>query len=47
MAEWYQLTNFLILKKVQCKVQSALPGKYTFITAAEEWKTHQAYTHDC
>ena len=22
-------------------------GKYTFITAAQEWKTHDEYTHDC
>jgi len=22
-------------------------GKYTFVTAAEDWKTHESYTHDC
>lgn len=24
-----------------------VPGKYHFITAAEQWKTHNSYTHDC
>lgn len=23
------------------------PGKYDFITASEEWKTHNSFTHDC
>jgi type I restriction enzyme S subunit len=31
------------------KVQSSknTPGKFTFITAAEEWKTHNDFSHDC
>jgi type I restriction enzyme S subunit len=24
-----------------------IPGKYTFITASEDWKTHNEFTHDC
>lgn len=24
-----------------------IPGEYSFITASSDWKTHNAYTHDC
>ncbi|MFZ4740402.1 MAG: restriction endonuclease subunit S [Bacteroidales bacterium] len=31
-----------ILQSSKCN-----PGKYNFITASSEWKTHNKYTHDC
>lgn len=31
-----------VLQSTKCT-----PGKYNFITAASEWKTHNEYTHDC
>lgn len=31
-----------VLQSTKCT-----PGDYDFITAAEEWKTHNEYTHEC
>ena len=31
-----------VLQSTKC-----IPGKYDFITAAEDWKTHNEYDHDC
>lgn len=35
------------LEKGQLQSTKCTLGKYDFITAAEEWKTHQDYDHDC
>ena len=31
-----------VLQSTKCT-----PGDYDFITAAEDWKTHNEYTHEC
>jgi type I restriction enzyme, S subunit len=47
--KWAQLPigEIFSLEKGSLQSSKASPGKYTFITAAEEWKTHKTYTHDC
>ncbi len=34
-------------EKGQLQSSKNTEGDYTFITAAEEWKTHESFTHDC
>ena len=34
-------------EKGQLQSSKNTEGNYTFITAAEEWKTHESFTHDC
>lgn len=47
MAEWRMIEDLFDFEKGILQSSKCTPGKYTFITAAEEWKTHQSYTHDC
>jgi type I restriction enzyme S subunit len=35
------------LEKGQLQSTKCTPGEYDFITAAEEWKTHHHYNHEC
>ncbi len=35
------------LEKGQLQSTKCTPGEYVFITAAEEWKTHHEYNHEC
>ncbi len=35
------------LEKGSLQSSKCTEGKYTFITAAEEWKTHNEYSHEC
>jgi type I restriction enzyme S subunit len=34
-------------EKGQLQSSKNTEGQYTFITAAQEWKTHESFTHDC
>lgn len=47
MAEWKPIDELFDYEKGTLQSSKCTPGKYTFITAAEEWKTHEAFTHDC
>jgi type I restriction enzyme S subunit len=49
MTGWEQvrLGNVFNLEKGQLQSTKCIPGEYTFITAASDWKTHNEYTHDC
>lgn len=35
------------LEKGELQSTKCTPGKYNFITAGENWKTHSSYKHDC
>ncbi len=47
MAEWKTIDELFDYGKGTLQSSKCSPGKYTFITAAEEWKTHEIFTHDC
>lgn len=47
MAEWKNIEELFNLEKGSLQSSKCIPGEYPFITAAEEWKTHKSYTHDC
>lgn len=47
MAEWKTIDELFDYEKGTLQSSKCTPGKYTFITAAEEWKTHETFTHDC
>jgi type I restriction enzyme S subunit len=42
-----QIGKLFNLEKGSLQSTKCSEGKYTFITAAEEWKTHNEYTHEC
>lgn len=41
-----RIDDIFSIEKGNLQSSKAMPGAYSFITAAEEWKTHQSYTHD-
>lgn len=47
MAEWKAIDELFDYEKGTLQSSKCTPGKYPFITAAEEWKTHETFTHDC
>jgi len=47
MAEWKPIDELFDFDKGILQSSKCTSGKYTFVTAAEEWKTHESYTHDC
>jgi type I restriction enzyme, S subunit len=49
MSGWEQVRfgDIFSLEKGQLQSSKCTPGEYTFITAANDWKTHNQYTHDC
>ena len=47
MAEWKPIKELFDFEKGTLQSSKCTLGKYTFITAAENWKTHSDYTHDC
>lgn len=47
MSEWRRIGDLFDFEKGSLQSSKCTPGEYTFITAAEEWKTHNEFTHDC
>ncbi len=47
MSEWKPIDELFDFEKGSLQSSKCTPGKYTFVTAAEDWKTHSSYTHDC
>ena len=47
MGKWLPLNQLFDFEKGTLQSSKCTPGQYAFITAAEGWKTHTAYTHDC
>lgn len=47
MGEWQRIADLFDFEKGSLQSSKCTPGEYTFITAAEEWKTHNEFTHHC
>lgn len=47
MVEWRPIEELFDFGKGSLQSLKCTPGEYNFITAAEEWKTHNTFTHDC
>ena len=49
MGEWkkVRIGKIFHLEKGCLQSGKCIQGKYDFITAAKDWKTHNTYTHDC
>ena len=49
MCDWKKVKIGDVFKIEKGSLQSSkcIPGKYDFITAATDWKTHESYSHDC
>lgn len=49
MNEWkkVKIGDIFAIEKGSLQSSKNTPGKYDFITAASEWKTHNSYDHDC
>lgn len=47
MAEWKPIEELFDFEKGTLQSSKCTAGKYIFITAADEWKTHENFTHDC
>ncbi len=49
MGDWKKIRigDLFSLEKGVLQSSKCTPGEYTFITAAEEWKTHNQFSHDC
>lgn len=46
-AGYYKISDLFDICKGSLSSERAICGDYTFITASEEFKTHNSYTHDC
>lgn len=49
MPDWKKIRigDLFSLEKGTVQSSKCVPGKYTFITAAEDWKTHTDFSHNC
>jgi type I restriction enzyme S subunit len=47
VAEWKTIEELFNIEKGSLQSSKNIPGEYPFITAAESWKTHSSYEHDC
>lgn len=47
MAEWKSVNELFDFEKGTLQSSKCISGKYTFVTAAEEWKRHADFTHNC
>jgi len=47
MGELVPIGKLFNLEKGELQSTKCTPGKYDFITAAEDWKTHNSYAHEC
>lgn len=47
MGDLVPIGNLFNLEKGRLQSTKCTPGEYDFITAAEDWKTHHKYAHEC
>ena len=47
MGELIPIGKLFNLEKGELQSTKCTPGKYDFITAAKDWKTHNGYAHEC
>jgi type I restriction enzyme M protein len=44
---WHTIDDLFEIEKGTLQSSKNVPGTFTFITAADDWKTHKSFTHDC
>jgi len=47
MVSYKKIKEIFNFEKGELQSTKNTPGDYDFITAAEDWKTHENYTHEC
>lgn len=47
MTEWLPIKQLFDFEKGILQSSKCIPGKYDFVTAADGWKTHNEFTHNC
>ncbi len=47
MGKLVPISKLFNLEKGELQSTKCIPGKFDFITAAEDWKTHNEYAHEC
>lgn len=47
MVEWKPISELFDFEKGTLQSSKCRAGTFAFVTAAEEWKTHESFTHDC
>ena len=47
MSEWLSISELFDFEKGGLQSSKCTAGKFDFITASSDWKTHITYTHDC
>lgn len=47
MVDLKPISDLFDFSKGSLQSSKCTPGKFRFITAAEDWKTHNTYSHDC
>ena len=47
MGNFIPIGKLFNLEKGELQSTKCTPGEFDFITAAEEWKTHNEYAHEC
>ena len=44
---WHTIDDLFDIEKGTLQSSKNVPGTFTFITAADDWKSHKSFTHDC
>jgi len=47
MGKWLPISDLFYFEKGSLQSSKSTDGDFPFITAAETWKTHETFTHDC
>jgi type I restriction enzyme S subunit len=47
MGKWLSISDLFYFEKGSLQSSKSTAGDFPFITAAETWKTHETFTHDC
>ena len=47
MGKWLPISELFYFEKGSLQSSKSTNGDFPFITAAETWKTHETFTHDC
>lgn len=47
MLSLVKISDIFNIEKGSLQSSKNIPGEYDFVTAGAEWKTHNAYSHDC
>ena len=47
MGKWLPISELFYFEKGSLQSSKSTAGNFPFITAAETWKTHETFTHNC